>query len=113
MSYCLSRPNVDGVGKRWASRAREGLRWTGVVSYSIYLIHQPFLYAIPPVLTFILHGHAVPELAMYALCLGAWFPIFGMAYLFYRYVEQPSIAWGKRIIEQRRQAAQRPAPEPA
>lgn len=81
------------------------LRWTGIVSYSAYLIHQPFLNTVPEVTWLVFHHHVFSPLALYSFCICAWLPIFGMSYLFYRYVELPSIAWGQALIKRMRPAA--------
>jgi peptidoglycan/LPS O-acetylase OafA/YrhL len=73
------------------------LSWAGTVSYSAYLIHQPIIDIVPDFAIRYLGLH--PEsMLVYASCLLAWFPVLGMAYLLYIWVETPSIAWGKRAI---------------
>ena len=98
MSWCLSRPNHAWTVNGWLKVPLEHLRWAGMVSYSAYLLHQPILNTVPRIISIIFHHHPIPTLVMYGFCLLAWFPIFGLSYLFYRYVEQPSIAWGKTVI---------------
>jgi len=104
MAFLLERRTYDFTASGWKKYALDHLRWAGVVSYSAYLIHQPLLNAIAYRFSMI-HGHKLPSLLLYVICLLAWFPIFGLSYLCYRYLELPGIAWGKRIIAQRQATA--------
>lgn len=76
---------------------QEHISSTGLVSYSAYLIHFPLLSLVPMALARV-SSHPVPHLFVFALCLLAWFPIYALSCFLYEYVEQPSIAWGKRVI---------------
>lgn len=67
------------------------LSWVGTVSYSLYLLHQPFLEMIAGWLR---PGVApLPVFAVLALC---WLPLLAIAAVYHRGVELPSIALGKR-----------------
>jgi peptidoglycan/LPS O-acetylase OafA/YrhL len=65
------------------------LQTVGLWSYSIYLLHQPFL--------MFLHLRLHP-LVVFLICLGLWFPIVALSGLWYRAFELPSIALGKRLM---------------
>ena len=79
-------------------------RVAGIVSYSIYLLHDPFLYwlrkALPSSLTNDIHPFFI-----FLLCMGAWIPILSLAWLFYRFIEIPSINLGKQFLRQRQSAS--------
>jgi peptidoglycan/LPS O-acetylase OafA/YrhL len=116
MSFLLSRPTLNSPPNGAWKYALGHLRWAGIVSYSAYLIHIPLLNHVPNFLSLIFPHHNFSHLVMYGICLLSWFPIFGLSYLFYRYMEQPSIAWGKALIERSRKpspAAPQLATEPA
>jgi peptidoglycan/LPS O-acetylase OafA/YrhL len=97
----LNRPATVFPSQGWLGAICNHLRWTGLVSYSLYLIHQPLVTRVPRWAASLSHNQHLPHLLVYGLCLLSWPFIFGIAYLFYRYVELPSIAWGKRIIKER------------
>jgi peptidoglycan/LPS O-acetylase OafA/YrhL len=80
---------------------REHLRQTGVWSYSIYLLHQPFLLAVGW-LIYQVHivGSAHP-VKIFLLCLGAWIPTVVIASMFFRFCERPSIELGKIAVNLR------------
>lgn len=76
---------------------------TGVVSYSIYLIHQPILALIAET---ILSWSAMDSLAMRQIlglsaCALAWFPIHALSRISYRYVELISVDMGRKWISSR------------
>ena len=76
---------------------RDHLRLTGVCSYSIYLLHQPLMAAIPEILHYWFSGTLDP-LLVYLTCGLSWLVIMPLGWLWYRLGEKPSIACGKRII---------------
>ena len=97
---------------RWAQRSqktagskRPDARWirhihqTGVFSYSIYLLHQPILQRMPT-LVVLMVGPATKH-PVIALILGlvAWVPIYLISGLYHRYLELPSISWGRSLLE--------------
>ncbi|MGA3267513.1 MAG: acyltransferase [Verrucomicrobiota bacterium] len=73
------------------------LRVTGVCSYSIYLLHQPLMAAIPEVVHHCFSG-AVSPLLMGLACVLSWLVIMPLGWLWYRFGEVSSIASGKYII---------------
>ncbi len=86
----------------------ELLRRIGLVSYGVYLLHQPLLDLVPD----LLHG-AFPHvyfhpLKLYALTLGAGGLVCLFCGLFYQWVEQPSIEAGKWVIRRVTRPGARP-----
>ncbi|HEY1172873.1 MAG TPA: acyltransferase [Verrucomicrobiae bacterium] len=75
------------------------LRQAGLWSYSIYLLHQPFLMMIPWLKARYITGVAVHPLVTFAACLLLWPAVVLLANLFYRYVEVPSINFGKGFLK--------------
>lgn len=76
----------------------EPLRRTGIYSYSMYLIHFPFLSLAPRLAAALSRtGHATP-LQIFITGLGFVFPIFLLSVLWYRAFEGPSIILGKNLI---------------
>src|SRR5438132_4877253 len=72
------------------------LRRVGLWSYSIYLLHQPFLVLAPRVATKLsFFGH--PQIVVFVLCLCLWFPIMALSAIWYHIFEVPSIAFAKRV----------------
>lgn len=94
IAYFLSHPPSSQL------LAHPLVRWLGkigVISYSLYLLHQPLfglLYR-----TFVSTGilDQPHPLLFFALCLAAGVPIAGLAYGLYRLVELPWIARGKQL----------------
>jgi peptidoglycan/LPS O-acetylase OafA/YrhL len=88
------------------SRTAQGLldrrpfRLLGELSYSVYLLHLIALFAITPLLFLPLTGRGVSLGTAGLLTAGlAWAATFGGAMLFRRYVDLPSIAFGKRVFD--------------
>ena len=73
------------------------LRRVGVLSYSIYLLHEPLLNSVPWALRKVLPGYHFHQVLTFGCCLAAWWPILLFSWAFYRYVERPSIRVGKAI----------------
>jgi peptidoglycan/LPS O-acetylase OafA/YrhL len=69
----------------------------GILSYSIYLLHQPFLMAAPQIASRLTFLHLPPTLLLLFLCLALLPPIIGLSALWYRFIEIPSISWGKQL----------------
>ena len=72
------------------------LQWLGRISYSVYLVHIPVLYAV-----FHFISHFAPQLRNWQF-LAASLPItliatIGISALTYRWIEQPGIAWGRHL----------------
>ncbi|MFL6513599.1 MAG: acyltransferase family protein [Chthoniobacterales bacterium] len=84
-----------GAAMRLPSSFQQHLRWAGLWSYSIYLLHQPFLLAVPG-LTHHLFTRVHP-LGTFALCLAFWVPMVVFAGLYFRFCEKPSIRLGKTL----------------
>ena len=101
MAFGLSLPRLD-IGKQgWGSFPIEHIRQAGIVSYSAYLLHVPLLSQVPRFIHFVFHHQTLSPLIVFVFCLFIWIPVFALSSLFYKYVELPSIAWGKAIISRR------------
>jgi peptidoglycan/LPS O-acetylase OafA/YrhL len=74
---------------------RKYLQPVGIWSYSIYLLHQPFLLAVPRLVSKIAPGAHVPALIMFVFCMLLWLFIVPLARLAYKFCELPSISLGK------------------
>ncbi|MFM7319959.1 MAG: acyltransferase family protein [Armatimonadota bacterium] len=91
---------------------RRHLDSVGVASYSIYLLHQPILrrgvaFAI---------GRFDPAVAAWAglaMALALWPVVVWLSRAAYRWVELPSIAWGRAWIARIRSARSAPSSDPA
>ena len=94
MAWFLTHPGA-GRSTAWPSRH---MRFAGKLSYSIYLIHQPILWAVPIVVGRYLVGSELPPLAAYASCAASWGLVLIPAWLFFRWVEMPSIEAGKKAL---------------
>lgn len=83
------------------ARPRPGselLRLIGVISFSIYLLHQPFLHLVPDGLRMIFPRHYFHPMFIYAISLGVGAAVCVASWFFYRWVELPSIAAGKWLV---------------
>ena len=85
----------------WAVISRQ-LELAGICSYSIYLIHHPIVESWPQVVRFLWPTAPGHPLLYYVCCLTSWAVILPVSWALYRYVEQPSIALGKHVIDARR-----------
>ncbi|MDD5199714.1 MAG: acyltransferase [Terrimicrobiaceae bacterium] len=83
---------------------RHPLRVVGVMSFSIYLIHQPILGLVPRALEKGLPSVHFQPVAIYILCLGACVLIALASWCFYTLLELPSIQAGKWLIQRARMA---------
>lgn len=70
----------------------------GICSYSIYLIHQPFLLDLLAYLLPWWQG----ALGMFVKCCLAFMILFFLSYGMYIFIEQPSIAFGAKLRSQRK-----------
>lgn len=77
------------------------LQSIGLWSYSLYLLHQPFLLLIPWLKARWITGVAVHPLVTLSACLLLWFVLVPLGIAFYRLVEVPSIALGKKFLPKR------------
>ncbi len=73
------------------------LQRVGLWSFSLYLWHQPLLYAIPRIMGRVTSHAYIHPLVMFSLCLASWFVIVPIARMSYLFLELPSIAFGKRF----------------
>jgi peptidoglycan/LPS O-acetylase OafA/YrhL len=88
-----SAENVPSARVSWVTRY---LRYAGTISYSMYLLHQPFVHAVADRLHHTrIGGHPFLVLLFTSVF---WFPILFLASCFYNLLEQPSIALGKWVI---------------
>lgn len=100
----LSRGVLDPGRRKFflPRRLDDHLRFTGVCSYSIYLIHLPIVEVWPQLVRSVVPSSAVHPLLLYAGCLTSWALIVPLSWMMYRHVELPAIAMGKRVIQSRR-----------
>ncbi len=94
MAHWLSLPTVPAVGKflgRFVTRV-------GVVSYSLYLINQPLLHAFGHWVNHAAGATPLPPFFLFIAALfgGGALMLLGAAAV-YRWVEVPSIEWGRRV----------------
>lgn len=84
---------VGALAETWFTRVleRRHFQALGKMSYSFYLLHLPCLY-----LAIELLWGRVPATVVFALALGLTLVL---AAVFFRYVELPSIALGRRLSE--------------
>jgi len=68
----------------------------GVISYSVYLLHQPILHRAAEILKKLSPTVEGTPLLLYALCLLTWPLILLVSTCYYRLVEIPSIRLGKQ-----------------
>ena len=74
---------------------RTHLQNVGVWSYSLYLWHQPFVAAVPHLLSKIAPGAHIHGAVVFVFCMMLWMFIVPMARLSYQFCELPSISLGK------------------
>lgn len=80
------------------------LRNLGIYSYSFYLLHQPLVFAFGKLVARV-QALAPYPLLIFVFCACTYPFIYLLSWLYYRYFEVRSIAWGKRILERMRPAA--------
>lgn len=73
------------------------LQQVGIWSFSLYLLHQPFLLAVPMLVAKIAPGAHVPPTILFLFCLMLWIFVVPLARLCYQFCELPSIALGKNF----------------
>ena len=74
-------------------------QWLGVISYSLYLVHEPFLAWFIQNFTLAPGQFRVQPLLFFLYTLGFCGVILGIAWLFHRLVELPSLEIGKRLLK--------------
>jgi peptidoglycan/LPS O-acetylase OafA/YrhL len=79
------------------------LRTTGIWSYSIYLIHHPLLVAVAEGYKHFFPGIENNPVLIFFAVLSAAVIIFPLGGLCYQFLEKPSIALGKRVLQRRSQ----------
>jgi peptidoglycan/LPS O-acetylase OafA/YrhL len=92
---------------RPSSRVLRMLSASGLVSYSLYLIHQPILNLATP-LTAIVSPHYYHPLLLALVGIALYVPTYYVACAIYRFVELPSIAIGKSFLQRSRAEVQQP-----
>ncbi|MGH7991095.1 MAG: hypothetical protein ACREDS_13005 [Limisphaerales bacterium] len=75
----------------------EQLRWIGILSYSIYLLHQPLLEMWAGFLRHVFPG--IQPFPTFLCCALFWFPLMLLAIVWYRFLERPGIALGRWTIK--------------
>ena len=98
ISHLLSRPTAQPSPLPLWSRF---FQWLGIISYSIYLVHEPVLTSLITSLTLGPGKWSVHPLLFITAVLGSCGIVFFMAWLFHRFVELPSIEAGKRFLKRR------------
>lgn len=94
MARLLEKERIGLVIPKWL----EPLRYLGIYSYSLYLLHQPLMYAITRNASPWLNLEDHP-LAHYLVSISTIVFIFPLSYLSFQFLEQPSIQWGKRVVQ--------------
>ncbi len=82
--------------KKWF---QEAMSFIGKISYSLYLLHQPLISLWHKIAVHVL-GNTNPNLMFIAL-LTALVPAIVISWIFYRYIEIPSIALGRHTLARR------------
>jgi peptidoglycan/LPS O-acetylase OafA/YrhL len=91
----------DGSGVQAPAFILNVLRKIGVWSYSIYLLHQPFLNAVSLLMSSLIPGSYRSAVATFLYFLTSWLVIILISALWYHVFELPGIAIGKWIIQSR------------
>jgi peptidoglycan/LPS O-acetylase OafA/YrhL len=79
---------------------RAHLQQVGIWSFSLYLLHQPFVAAVPWLVARIAPGAHIHPLIIFIFCIMLWIFVVPLARLSYKYCELPSISLGKRFYSQ-------------
>jgi len=73
-------------------------------SYGVYLIHMPLLVVVIWLLTHLTSFAELSPAMRFLFGLLAIIPVaYALAYLAFKYIESPGIAWGRKIIKRMRQ----------
>lgn len=78
---------------------RNHLKQVGLCSFSLYLLHQPLLRAIPSIAAKITSNDHIHPVLLFMCCMASWFLIVPIALLSYKILEIPSVALGKKLFE--------------
>ncbi len=104
IAYAVLLVGLSQRAPRWL--VNRGTAWLGTISYSLYLGHPVVTAVLMPVFRRLQAHIAQPSLAYLAcavLTLAATLPL---AWLTYRFVEAPAIAWSRRLFPRTLPAAQ-------
>ncbi len=99
------------AAERWLARGRRvlgghGGRWLGHMSYSVFLAHELVLLVAAGWLAQMGWYRALPGEMRFCLCLSLVLPVlYGMAWVSYRYVEEPGVHFSKRLCNRWLKAA--------
>lgn len=99
IGYSLKLPPTTFSQPKYGKGLLEHLRFVGLISYSVYLIHQPLINAIPAILRTLFPGFLFSGPLTMLACLASWRIICLLACLFYRFIELPSISCGKWAMQ--------------
>ena len=77
---------------------RSHLRSVGVLSYSVYLLHEPLILIVPWAMGKAFPGGYLNPAVTFVICLASWPLVLLLSWLFYRVVELPSISAGKWFV---------------
>jgi peptidoglycan/LPS O-acetylase OafA/YrhL len=102
IAYFLKLPHAAFSQPKYGRVLFEHVRFAGLISYSVYLLHQPIINSIPRILKILFPEIIFPGPVIMLICLASWIPMAVLSYAFYRLIELPSISWGKSIIQARR-----------
>jgi peptidoglycan/LPS O-acetylase OafA/YrhL len=84
------------------------MRFLGDISYSIYLCHLLVVIPVTYLLVFSTSFLSLPAIYRLAIAIGVTFPLVILSsYVLYRFVEVPSIKFGRRLIERAPAARER------
>jgi peptidoglycan/LPS O-acetylase OafA/YrhL len=100
IAYLLSTPNLPAPSRGSFAYVYlwKHVRWVGIISYSVYLIHQPFLWLVPRFIGELFPGRHIHPLITFAGCLLEWPVVLFLSYWLYQFVERPSASLGKWFV---------------
>lgn len=75
------------------------LHFVGAISYSLYLIHQPLLATVKPILRRLLPDTEIHPVLVFVLCLATWPGVLLLAWIMYRWLEVPPQKWGRAMAK--------------
>jgi peptidoglycan/LPS O-acetylase OafA/YrhL len=101
----------------WRALVNGATRFLGKVSYSIYLNHPTCVYLLIPVYRWI-YARSPSLTLSFLACVAVTFAVLlPLSWLTYRFIEEPGIEWGKKVMKRinarRAPQAMRPAEEVA